>query len=136
MAPITLKSLFEAMVNKFDDDDDGLSKALDLMTVILTPPDGNVPHTIADAIQKHNQVSGENNTEEDYPFTQSQKDAIDALIQFAENDVIDGEEAGGLIAGYNRGMRGGRGKKTKKKRKTRKGKKSASKKRKSIRRRK
>ena len=127
-----LVGLFEAMVKEFENEEDKLNTVLQLMSVILTPPENsadpfNKPETINEAVEVYSRVVGENNANIRNTvsrFNEEQKNAIVAIFEYLKNNEVKQKEAIKLIEMYSSGMQGGSKKKRKNTRRRRNQKKS------------
>ena len=127
-----LVGLFEAMVKEFENEEDKLNTVLQLMSVILTPPENsadpfNKPETINEAVEVYSRVVGEHNANIRNTvsrFNEEQKNAIVAIFEYLKNNEVKQKEAIKLIEMYSSGMQGGSKKKRKNTRRRRNQKKS------------
>ncbi len=123
-----LVGLFEAMVKEFENEEDKLNTVLQLMSVILTPPENsadpfNKPETINEAVEVYSRVVGENNANIRNTvsrFNEEQKKAIVAIFEYLKNKEVKQKEAIKLIEMYSSGMQGGSKKKNTRRRKQKK----------------
>ena len=123
-----LVGLFEAMVKEFENEEDKLNTVLQLMSVILTPPENsadpfNKPGTINEAVEVYSRVVGENNANIRNTvsrFNEEQKKAIVAIFEYLKNNEVKQKEAIKLIEMYSSGMQGGSKKKNTRRRKQKK----------------
>ena len=107
-------------------DDEKLTLALNLMSVILTPPRNvAIPETPEKALNVYLRTTEANNENSKASrntlalFNDAQKKAIQTLIEYAKANKVVESNAVNLVESYSSGMRGGSKQKTRKRKGTR-----------------
>lgn len=119
----SIKNHVNAMMGSLGGNDKKVDVAINLLSVILTPPSSNKPTTPEEALRVYVNTVGENNSNLRNTFalfTEDQKKAIQKVIDYAQANDVDQEEAVRLIETYSSGMKGGSKKKHTRRRKHKK----------------
>lgn len=104
-----LSVLFKAMVQSFGENQLRLEQALNIMSVVLIPPNASqpLPSNAKEALRRWHNTTGSSEEEkaevDTIFFSDAQTKAIQTLIDYAKNNDVDQEKAQSLIEQYSSG---------------------------------